>query len=54
MSDLVFWPAYQLVKALQDRTVCPQQNTSAVTGLLKTLLNNFTATLPPLIRYNGK
>lgn len=50
MSHLVFLPAYQLAKALQDRTVCRQQDATAVTRLLKTLLNNFTATLPPLIR----
>jgi hypothetical protein len=50
MSDLVFLLAYQLVKALQDRSVYPQQDATAVTRLMKTLLNNFTATLSPLIR----
>ena len=50
MSHLVFLPAYQLAKALQDRTVYPQQDATAMVRLMKTLLNNFTATLSPLIR----
>ncbi len=49
-EHLVFLPAYQLAKALQDRTVYPQQDATAMARLMKTLLNNFTATLSPLIR----
>lgn len=49
-EHLVFLPAYQLAKALQDRIVYPQQDATAMARLMKTLLNNFTATLSPLIR----